>query len=101
MSGDPAKQTVALRLLNVHNYLLTFTDEPQPAEPPANTGSAAERNNAKWLSNIVGAMFKALGRPADGTGGSDEAKRDATNRGKDGVKGDAKNEAEADRPGNK
>jgi hypothetical protein len=56
MSGDPDKHVVSLRLLNVHNYLMTFTDEAQPSEPPAQIGSAASRRNATRRSTIKAAI---------------------------------------------
>jgi outer membrane protein assembly factor BamB len=62
MSGDPAEQSVSLRLLNVHNYQLTFTDDPQPPEPPAQTGSAASRRKGAGILNIFGAAFYGIGR---------------------------------------
>ncbi len=64
MSGDPQQRTVSLRLLNVHNYLLTFTDEPQPPEPPAQVGRATNRR--KGMLGIMGAVFDAVGRQLEG-----------------------------------
>ena len=62
MSGDPASKTVSLRLLNIHNYQLTFSDEPQPPAPTAQTGTAASHRAGSGLSGILGAIYGAIGR---------------------------------------
>ena len=61
MVGDDQEHTVTVRLLNVHNFQLAFTDQPQAPEPPAQTGTTASRRGA-GLSGIVGAVFDALGK---------------------------------------
>ncbi len=62
MIGDDAEKSMTLQLLNVHVFRLNFTHDPQPPEPPAQTGSAASRPKGAGLSSIVGALFGAFGR---------------------------------------
>ena len=61
MVGDDREHMVTVRLLNVHNYQLEFTDQPQAPEPPAQTGSTTSRRGV-GLSGVVGAVFDALGK---------------------------------------
>jgi outer membrane protein assembly factor BamB len=64
VAGDPASHTVSIRLLNVHGYQLTFTDEPQPPAPPAQMGSVGGNKGGPLsvaidaISNVVGDLFK-------------------------------------------
>lgn len=60
--GTPDQHRVALRMMSAHNYLLTFTDAPQPPAPPVQTGSSASQKNA-GLSEILDAIFD-WGRPS-------------------------------------
>ncbi len=60
--GDDRERTVSVRLLNVHNYEFKFTDEPQPPEPPLQTGTASSRRRGAGLSGIVGAVLDAFGK---------------------------------------
>jgi hypothetical protein len=60
--GDDREQKVSVRLLNVHNFEFEFTDEPQPPEPPLQTGSASSRRRGVGLSGIVGAVLDAFGK---------------------------------------
>jgi hypothetical protein len=61
MVGDNQDQTVLLRLLNVHNYLFQFSNQPQAPAPPAQAGSVARQNDGGF-SNILGAVFDAFGK---------------------------------------
>jgi len=60
--GDPDQHRIALRMMSAHNFLLTFTDAPQPPAPPVQTGSSASQKNA-GLSEILDAIFD-WGRPS-------------------------------------
>ena len=64
ISGDTQNDTVALRLLHMNNYQLTFTDAPQPPEPTAQTGTSSSRR-AGGLSSLVGAVLDAIERKLD------------------------------------
>lgn len=74
IAGDPETHTVSLRLLNSHGFQLTFTDEPQPPAPPAQTGRLAGNKQGGLsvvidaMSNVVGGLFRlpsADSEPAD------------------------------------